>query len=43
MLWLSKPLEEYSKGELIAILEALVKMQQRQYERHKKDLENMLG
>lgn len=43
MLWQGKPLEEYSKGELIAIIYALAKMQQDQYDRHMKDLDVLSG
>lgn len=43
MLWQGKPLEEYSKGELMVIIETLAKMQREQYERHAKDLDVLNG
>ena len=39
MLWQGKPIEEYSKGELLVIIQAMAKMMQQQYDQHKKDLE----
>lgn len=38
-LWRGKPLEEYSKEELIEIINELGAMQNRDREQHKKDLD----
>lgn len=43
MLWQGKPLEEYSKKELIVIIEVLAKNLRVQAERHIKELEGLVG
>lgn len=43
MKWQGKELHEYSKGELMAIIEVLAKMQRDQYERHAKDFDVLNG
>lgn len=43
MLWMGKPLSEYSKGELMAIIEVLARMQRAQYEQHARDLDVLNG
>jgi hypothetical protein len=43
MLWMGKPLNEYSKGELMVIIELLAKMQRAQYDQHAKDLKIING
>jgi len=43
MLWQGKPIEEYSKKELIVIIEALRNNIRRQAERHVKQLEELVG
>lgn len=43
MLWQGKPIEEYSKKELILIIEALRDNIRRQSERHVKELEELVS
>lgn len=43
MLWQGKPIEEYSKAELVLIIEVLAKNLRDQSRQHMKDLENLLG
>lgn len=43
MLWMGKPLEEYSKGELVVIIETLARMMQAATARHQKDMEVLVG
>lgn len=43
MLWQGKPIEEYSKAELILIIESLAMNLRRQSERHVEDLEALIG
>lgn len=42
MLWQGKPLEEYSKKELMLIIETLARMAEQQARRHVQELENLL-
>lgn len=43
MLWQGKPLEEYSKKELMLIIEALANNIRRQSERHIKEIEELVS
>jgi len=43
MLWQGKELKEYSKEELMLIIETLARAMREQQLRHSKDLENLLG
>lgn len=43
MLWQGKPIEEYSKAELIKIIEYLANSLRRQSERHIADMEVLIG
>jgi hypothetical protein len=43
MLWQGKPLEDYSKKELIVIIEALRNNIRRQTERHVRQLEELVA
>jgi hypothetical protein len=42
MKWQGKELHEYSKGELMVIIETLARMAEQQARRHVQDLENLL-
>lgn len=43
MLWMGKPLSEYSKGELIVILEALIKNLKEEEKRKTEAFGRLLG
>ena len=43
MLWQGKELKEYSKEELMLIIETMTRIMRQQSERHVKELENLLG
>lgn len=43
MLWMGKPIEEYSKVELIQIIEHLANSLRRQSERHVAEMEVLIG
>ena len=43
MLWQGKELKEYSKEELMLIIETMARIVRQQSERHIKELENLLG
>lgn len=43
MKWQGKELKEYSKEELMLIIETLARTMREQQDRHHKDLESLLG
>ncbi|QHJ80635.1 MAG: hypothetical protein [Bacteriophage sp.] len=43
MLWQGKDLKEYSKEELVMIVEIIARLMKQQGERHTKDLESLFG
>lgn len=42
MLWQGKPLEEYSKKELMLIIETLARIAEQQARRHVQELEDLI-